>query len=181
MSASRSARFGRLVQAADFERVLRTRSRAMSVHFAVHHINGVPGASARAGGRPPGTNLSTGPNLALTRSVDDPASSSLGTAVAPLHPSASTYRWLGAVVPKRHARRAVTRSLLKRQIRAAVDACAQSLPAGLWVVRLRAGFDRLSYRSAASAALQRAVRDELDHLLERCAVQPRAFGRNEPL
>ena len=75
--------------------------------------------------------------------------------------------WLGAVVPKRHARRAVTRSLLKRQIRAAVERHAGGLPAGLWVVRLRAPFDRHTYRSAASQALRDAARAELDGVLAR--------------
>jgi len=73
--------------------------------------------------------------------------------------------WLGAVVPKRHARRAVTRTLLKRQIRVAVQRRAPQLPAGLWVVRLRAPFDRARFASAASAALRQAAGAELDTLL----------------
>ena len=75
--------------------------------------------------------------------------------------------WLGSVVPKRHARRAVTRTLLKRQIRAAVDRHAAGLPTGLWVVRLRAPFDKARFSSAASEALRRAAREELDAMLER--------------
>ena len=43
--------------------------------------------------------------------------------------------WAGAVVPKSHARRAVTRSLLKRQIRAAAG--GQPGAGRAWVVRLR--------------------------------------------
>jgi ribonuclease P protein component len=72
-------------------------------------------------------------------------------------------------VPKRHARRAVTRSLLKRQIRAAAlrrDAAGPApLRPGLWVVRLRAPFDRKAFESAASPALRSAARSELDELL----------------
>ena len=68
---------------------------------------------------------------------------------------------------KRHARRAVTRSLLKRQIRAAGGRHAAALAAGLWVVRLRAPFDRSRFASAASDALRRAARGELDALLAR--------------
>ncbi len=71
--------------------------------------------------------------------------------------------WLGCVVPKRHARRAVTRTLLKRQIRSA--AAEAELAPGLWVIRLRAGFDRVAFPSAASNALQTAARGELDSLL----------------
>ena len=73
--------------------------------------------------------------------------------------------WLGAVVPKRHARRSVTRSLLKRQIRAAVSDHAAALGGGLWVVRLRAPFDRARFASAASDELKRVVRSELEGLI----------------
>ena len=77
---------------------------------------------------------------------------------------------LGAVLPKRHARRAVTRSLLKRQIRAAVawrTALAEpAWPDGICVVRLRAPFERAQFVSAASDALKRAARGELDAVLD---------------
>jgi len=77
--------------------------------------------------------------------------------------------WIGCVVPKRHARRAVTRSLLKRQIRATFDRHAASLPGGLWLVRLRAGFPVSEFPSARSLALAQAARAELDGLLSRAA------------
>ena len=90
--------------------------------------------------------------------------------------------WLGAVVPKRHARRAVTRSLVKRQVRAAAERVAAGGPpgaagadgraglcAGLWVVRLRAPYPRDEYPSAASDALRAVVRAELDRLFENAA------------
>lgn len=77
--------------------------------------------------------------------------------------------WLGTVVPKRHAKRAVTRNLLRRQMRAAVlrrqAAGAAAVRAGLWIVRLRTGFDRAAFVSAASPALRHAAREELDALL----------------
>ncbi len=79
--------------------------------------------------------------------------------------------WLGAVVPKRHARRSVTRTLLKRQIRAVVTGHAASLAGGLWVVRLRAPFDRARFVSAASDELKAVARAELEHLML-AAVQP---------
>ena len=79
------------------------------------------------------------------------------------------------VVPKRHARRAVTRSLLKRQMRAQMlaavtraDPATRPAP-GLWVLRLKAPFDPATYPSAASAALRVAARDELLALLARTA------------
>ena len=79
--------------------------------------------------------------------------------------------WLGAVVPKRHARRAVTRTLLKRQIRSVVDARADALLGGLWVVRLRAPFDKARFPSAASDALKQCAREELELLLSAAALR----------
>ena len=75
--------------------------------------------------------------------------------------------WLGLVVPKRHARRSVTRSLLKRQMRQLMAACAERLPPGLWVLRLKAGFDVKRFPSASSSALNAVVRAELALLLQR--------------
>jgi ribonuclease P protein component len=72
---------------------------------------------------------------------------------------------LGLVVPKRHARRSVTRQLIRRQMRAAV--ARRPLAAGDWLLRLRSGFDLRRYPSAASDALRAAVRSELDELFER--------------
>ena len=50
--------------------------------------------------------------------------------------------WLGAMAPKRWARRAVTRNAIRRQIYALGQQKAGGWPAGAWLVRLRAGFDR---------------------------------------
>ena len=68
---------------------------------------------------------------------------------------------IGAVVPKRWAKRAVTRNTIKRQIYA--------LGANLTthadhVVRLRREFDRKMFMSATSNALRLAVREELVQL-----------------
>ena len=80
-------------------------------------------------------------------------------------------RWLGLVVPKRHAKRAVTRTLIKRQMRAVMQAHASHLVSGLWVLRLRAPFDRQAFVSAASDRLRCAVRDELTLLVQRAAAR----------
>src|SRR5437870_3385102 len=77
-------------------------------------------------------------------------------------------RALGMVVPKRHARRAVTRSLLKRELRAAWLRRAQLLEPGAWLLRLRAGFETARFPSAASRPLHAAVRAEIEQLLDRC-------------
>ena len=83
-----------------------------------------------------------------------------------------TLSWVGAVVPKRHARRAVTRSLIKRQIYAAAERHRDRMAPGLWIVRLRSPFDRAEFRSAASRALLRCARAELDQLLGAAVAQP---------
>ena len=70
----------------------------------------------------------------------------------------------GVVVPKRHARRAVTRNLIKRQGRAGWRRHAAVLSGGDWLLRLRGPFDVARYPSAASAALRASVRAELDVL-----------------
>jgi ribonuclease P protein component len=156
---------GRLVRSADFERVLSSRSRAQSVHFALHHVPGTPSVAHRPSSGPVADKLSTGRSTGLSDAVDDSPFPGLPTALRAATGRTRLSLWLGAVVPKRHARRAVTRTLLKRQIKAAVATHAGALPAGLWVVRLRAGFDRAAFPSAASTALRRAARDELDQLL----------------
>jgi ribonuclease P protein component len=76
------------------------------------------------------------------------------------------------VVPKRHAKRAVTRNLLKRQMRSVMDSYASGLPPGLWVLRLKAPFDKQQFISPGSDALTAAARAELDLLLQR-ALAPR--------
>lgn len=80
-------------------------------------------------------------------------------------------RWLGLVVPKRHAKRAVTRNLLKRQMRAVMVAQAEALPPGLWVLRLKAPFDRKRFCSPASQPLRDDAREELALLLQRAAAR----------
>jgi len=69
------------------------------------------------------------------------------------------------MVPKRHARRAATRNLVKRQIREAFVRHQAALPGGLWLVRLKRGFPTAEFPSAVSLPLAEAVRRELDTLL----------------
>jgi len=72
--------------------------------------------------------------------------------------------WLGAMVPKRWARRSVTRHTIKRQIQAVASEHEAALQCAAHVVRLRAGFDRKQFVSATSDALKAAVRSELQQL-----------------
>lgn len=145
---------GRLVDSASFERLLQTRRRLATPHFAIHHLRVEPQplASTPMAALP---ELSTGGDLAAEQAVEDLPRDGHG---------AGPYRLLGVVVPKRHARRAVTRSLLKRQIYAAGKRHAARLPVGHWVVRLHRPFDRTVYVSAASKALRAVARDELEAL-----------------
>ena len=78
--------------------------------------------------------------------------------------------WVGAMVPKRWARRAVTRNAIKRQIYTVSATFGLRLPVAAHVVRLRTGFDRARFVSASSDALKRAVRDELEQLFGRVAL-----------
>jgi len=90
--------------------------------------------------------------------------------------------WVGAVVPKRWARRAVTRNGIRRQVYALSAEFAPRLPAAAFVVRLRSTFDRAQFPSAWSLPLKAAVRAELLQLFERAAVRtpPAARAAGQP-
>ena len=79
--------------------------------------------------------------------------------------------WLGAMVPKRWARRAVTRNAIKRQIYNVSEHFGDRLPVAAHVVRLRTTFDRKQFISATSEPLKLAVREELLQLFERAVRQ----------
>ena len=145
-----SSLLGRIVRPADYVRVLATPMRLRSPHFAVHHLVGRPlplkRPMARVRGRrrrrrasaverrlatvmhrlPPACLQSypqASPPTAAT-GVDDLQVSGLPALVETPIAGRRLDRWLGLVVPKRHAKRAVTRTLVKRQIRNVAAACA---------------------------------------------------------
>ena len=201
---------GRIVRPADYVRVLATPMRLRSPHFAVHHLVGRPlplrrpsgGAAVESGsgtapvvgadaGHAPvtaslSTELSTGHPETSGADVDDSQDQCLQALVETPTPAGGLERWLGLVVPKRHARRAVTRTLVKRQIRHIAAACAPQLEPGLWVVRQRQPFDVKQFPSAASDALKQAARAELRALFERAVrgerdrVKPRPAADGGP-
>jgi ribonuclease P protein component len=160
---------GRIVRPADFERVLATAPCSRSTHFAVHHVAGRPSLARSASAGVPAEqvvlpvspDLSTDSSTSLVGLVDE--SSTLP------QPAPIEGHWLGLVVPKRHAKRAVTRNLIKRQIRAAMAAEGERLAAGLWVVRLRLPFDKREFVSPASEALRNTARAEIHELFARAA------------
>jgi len=150
---------GRIVRSADFERVLARSSRVRSSHFAVHHLAATPSVASK-------------PAKVLSTEAGELSTGDAQVTHKPVDGTLPDACWLGAIVPKRHAKRPVTRSLLKRQIRAAF-ATQPDLPPGLWVVRLRSPFDRKLFPSAASDALRAAAHAELAQLVSRL-VAPRA-------
>ncbi|WP_372825143.1 ribonuclease P protein component [Polaromonas sp.] len=74
--------------------------------------------------------------------------------------------WVGAMVPKRWAKRAVTRNAIKRQIYTVSADFLPLYPQAAWVVRLRRDFSRKEFTSASSEALKQAVRSEVTALMQ---------------
>lgn len=92
---------------------------------------------------------------------------------------ASVGVWLGAMVPKRWAKHAVTRNTIKRQIYNVSADFESALPVAAHVVRLRGAYDRARFVSASSTALKAVVRDELVQLFSiatRVATSSRSSG-----
>lgn len=81
---------------------------------------------------------------------------------------------VGALVPKRWAKRAVTRNTIKRQIYHVSQLFETQLAPGAHVVRLRSAFDTKLFPSAASAPLRAAVRQELIALFGHAGHTPAA-------
>jgi ribonuclease P protein component len=159
---------GRSLKAADFQRALGTRPVARTPHFVLHHL---PFAQTPAQATPTAASASesfVAPELSTALALSDAVCVDESSSLTGL----PAWR-LGLVLPKKLARRSVTRSLLRHQARAAVSrhapavadtGWAQKHPADAWVLRLRAPFDRQQFPSAASEALNRVVRLELDAL-----------------
>ena len=164
--SAHGARWSSLVHV-DFAAVLARPAWTNSRHFALHHLAKAPQRKVAVAAR--------SPSPAQVAEISTSAAPSQGSSVdisPKIAPSAAPCGlWLGLVVPKRHARRAVTRSLLKRQMRCQVDQWGPRMPGGQWVVRLRAPFDASVFPSAASSALQTAARRELDEMFTK------AFGQ----
>ena len=155
--ASAPARIDALRRRSDFERLLRTAPVRRSEHFLLHFQRHLPGnGNLTVAGK-----LSTKLEDTRTEPVDNDASPTLTNG-----PQAEPARQFGMIIPKRHARHAVTRNLLKRQIREVLRRHADSWPPGCWLVRLRLPFDARLFRSAASRPLREAARDELESLLK---------------
>ncbi len=141
----------RLKTRPQFQAVLAGETVARTPHFALHRQSLAAGAGAC------GADKASSPSLFGVQDV-----------------------WMGAMVPKRWARRAVTRNAIKRQIYGLAAEHALRLPVAAHVVRLRAAFDRKHFISATSEPLRRAVRAELIQLFERACRTPRSPAAGGP-
>ncbi len=77
---------------------------------------------------------------------------------------------MGALTPKRWAKRAVTRNLIRRQVHAVAHEFGKVLTPTVYVVRLRATFNPQKFVSASSEVLKQTVREELKQLFSRVNV-----------
>jgi ribonuclease P protein component len=140
---------GRLVHRADFECLLASPPLWRSAHFVMHYVNGTN----------PDRRVAVG-----DAEMDDLSTCCPESDAEPVDKSADLIR-LGVVVPKRHARRAVTRNLIRRLARETFLRHLRQLPAGRWLLRLKSPFAPREFVSASSPALASVVRDELERLL----------------
>jgi ribonuclease P protein component len=171
------------LKAADFQKALGSRPAARTAHFVLHalpHSTGNDVAVASAA-HPLPAELSTSDVAAEEGLVDDFVESLSPTGSQPL----VVWR-LGLVLPKKQAKRSVTRSLIRHQAREALHRHSAAVLADGrhhvdgWVLRLRAPFDRQQFPSAASDALKAAVRQELDELWLRLIAPSSKGGRMSP-
>ncbi|MDR3451316.1 MAG: ribonuclease P protein component [Rhodoferax sp.] len=108
-----------------------------------------------------------------------PAPPTSALAAAPEPPSGTVpvcEVWMGALVPKRWAKRAVMRNAIKRQIYSVSADFEPRLAVAAHVVRLRTGFDRAQFISATSRQLKQAVRTELQQLFGKALAPSAAAG-----
>ena len=132
----------RLKTRPQFQAVLAGSTVAKTEHFALHRN----GLDARA------------PQLGPIKSADQ------DTSVPALFPVQDT--WIGAMVPKRWAKRAVTRNAIKRQIYTVSAGLPNQYPQAAFLVRLRREFSRKEFPSAMSDQLKDAVRAEVQALMQ---------------
>ena len=132
-------------------------------HFALHRLGLVPPDGETPKAQAEETSQSSDGSGSVPR--EQHAAQALFVVAA--HENAGP--WLGAMVPKRWARRAVTRNTIKRQIYAVAASFETRLPQAAHVVRLRSTFDRKQFVSATSDALKQAVGAELLQLFGHAA------------
>jgi ribonuclease P protein component len=146
------------VTKAQFAAVMSGQTVSRTPHFALHRV-------------------ALNPNACSNAALDtNDATDARPTHSKPLFAVQDT--WLGVIVPKRWAKRAVTRNTIKRQIYAVSTDTSCHLPFAAHVVRLRAGFDRAEFISATSDKLKTAVRAELQHLFAGAKTSEKAGAKS---
>ncbi|MPM16066.1 Ribonuclease P protein component [bioreactor metagenome] len=168
------AHMHRLKTRPQFQAALAGGTVSRTPHFALHRLGLVPPEHGDATEPAPETNTPT----AGSGSV--PQEQHAAQALFVVAPPQAAGPWLGAMVPKRWARRAVTRNTIKRQIYVAGAAFEAQLPVAAHVVRLRSAFDRKQFPSATSDALKAAVREELAQLFAYAVCQKNAKPSKAP-
>ena len=157
-----------------FRRALSRPRVAQSPHFALHHCQG-PWAAPRPSARHLSSATEEHPSEPVDKSLENPVDKVLSAPVEGAARLLESRFSLGFVVPKRLARRSVTRNLIRRQMREAVQRqlrLGPPLAFGAWVLRLRRPFEKSQFPSAASDALRREAREELSRLLRKAATSP---------
>ncbi|WP_332776088.1 ribonuclease P protein component [Polaromonas sp.] len=147
----------RLQTRAQFQAVLAGAIVAKTPHFALHR-NGLDVVPA------PDAGQAAPADPAATAA---PSTARQAPALFPVHDM-----WMGALVPKRWAKRAVTRNAIKRQIYTVSAGFLHQYPKAAFVVRLRRDFSRKEFVSASSENLKRAVRTEVLALMQAGARAP---------
>lgn len=160
----------RLKSREQFQAVLAGKTLARTRHFALH---------CALLSRPDAPRADAITAIVTTATAATPATSA--TRAPPPHPTAGLAlkslfarhdHWVGALTPKRSAKRAVTRNAIKRQIYTVSPDLILPSPPAAYVVRLSAAFDKTLFPSAASPALKTAVREELRQLFSKAGLLP---------
>ena len=134
----------RLQTRAQFDAVLGNRALASTEHFALHcseRLDSWLGAAHQPANQPARVPLA---------GLQQPA--------------------IGAMVPKKWARKAVTRNLIRRQIYSLAEHQLPHRPALAYVVRLRRSFSAQRFLAASSVPLKNEVRAQLVLLLAQAQI-----------
>lgn len=142
----------RLKTRSQFQAVLKGSIVAKTEHFALHRNRPDAWEAAQARGALPGA---TPGQTCCAPEV---------SVAAGLFPVEDV--WMGAMVPKRWAKRAVTRNAIKRQIYFVSADFVSRYPKAAFLVRLRREFSRREFPSATSVRLKEAVRTEVLALMQ---------------
>ena len=143
----------RLQTRAQFDAVLGHRALASTEHFALHCSDRLD-ASLELAYQPAHEAAHQEAHADLAR-----------TPVAGLKQPA-----IGAMVPKKWARKAVTRNLIRRQIYSLAEHQLPNRPALAYVVRLRRSFSAQRFLAASSVPLKNEVRAQLVLLLAQAQI-----------